>query len=704
MCANGACGNAGQQQLVISELNGGRNFVELFNGGGAALNLQNYLVQWTSADGGSGSVALPSYDVPAQGFVVLGITGQPDAGRLAVPMPVSAADFALRLVAPSGSGVDFVRLGQSLTPPATGTAWNGANAQTPTPATRQSLVRNLFSSDTDSAADWSLVAFESPGTACGRPGLCGTTCIDLETAASDCGGCGNVCAAGQVCRTGRCVAGGGRLLISEYRLTPVPSVELYNPGAVAVPLAGWRVQVVGAATFLFTAPAYTLLPGRTVVIHAVPGLDDANSLYAGAPPSGAFTDASAVTLFDGTMPVDFVRFGASTVVPPGGVSWFGAGVSYPPVSSLDVSVHRKLDVIDTDSNADFVTFNPASLGYLCQPGLSLCDGRCVNTQVNASHCGACNAPCAAPLSCNAGQCAGVTGVVLARLANTVPERFELYNGGPAAVTLDAWSVEWVSESSTDNFTLPTGTTLQPGGWLSLVEGSGSNAPGVLFMGRSITWSTAIAVTLRNATVQGVDFVRTGSSTVMPTAPTTWAGAMNAANPSDTANEVLQRTVTSPDTNSAADWSIVSPATFGSACGAGLTLCGPACVSLQDSREHCGQCGNRCPDGCAAGQCVRGSGTIRLSDGTQNSGRLEVFRNGQWGTVCDDNFDLLDATVACRELGFTSAVSTATVGGGASLLILMDDVACTGTESSLLLCPFNPVHNCSASENVGVTCQ
>lgn len=102
--------------------------------------------------------------------------------------------------------------------------------------------------------------------------------------------------------------------------------------------------------------------------------------------------------------------------------------------------------------------------------------------------------------------------------------------------------------------------------------------------------------------------------------------------------------------------------------------------------------------------------IRLVDGSNNGeGRVEVNITGTWGTVCDDIWDLRNAQVVCRQLGFDRAVealSNAYFGAGSdSMPILIDDVICYGNELALSQCLLPPFghHNCKHNEDAGVRC-
>ncbi|XP_078392583.1 scavenger receptor cysteine-rich type 1 protein M130-like [Cetorhinus maximus] len=101
--------------------------------------------------------------------------------------------------------------------------------------------------------------------------------------------------------------------------------------------------------------------------------------------------------------------------------------------------------------------------------------------------------------------------------------------------------------------------------------------------------------------------------------------------------------------------------------------------------------------------------LRLVNGMHRcEGRVEVFYNGTWGTVCSESLDSHDAEVICKQLqcGHLASIDYyARLFGEGSGPIWLDEVECMSHESTIWQCQTDPwgKHNCHHREDAGVVC-
>ena len=102
--------------------------------------------------------------------------------------------------------------------------------------------------------------------------------------------------------------------------------------------------------------------------------------------------------------------------------------------------------------------------------------------------------------------------------------------------------------------------------------------------------------------------------------------------------------------------------------------------------------------------------LRLSDGGEAHGRLEVLYEGTWGTVCHDYFDQHEAKVVCYQLGFPrngqhGFAAHAAFGQGSGP-IWLDNLGCLGGEANLKDCNhvgWGTHDHCDHSDDASVYC-
>ena len=96
----------------------------------------------------------------------------------------------------------------------------------------------------------------------------------------------------------------------------------------------------------------------------------------------------------------------------------------------------------------------------------------------------------------------------------------------------------------------------------------------------------------------------------------------------------------------------------------------------------------------------------IEDGSPGYGRVEVFQDKGWSTVCSEGWDSDDAKVVCRMLGYRDGYSLDSryVEGG-NVVQKMSRVQCNGDEDSILDCPFSePSYDCGHYMDAGVVCK
>ena len=98
--------------------------------------------------------------------------------------------------------------------------------------------------------------------------------------------------------------------------------------------------------------------------------------------------------------------------------------------------------------------------------------------------------------------------------------------------------------------------------------------------------------------------------------------------------------------------------------------------------------------------------VRLVDGSSsNEGRVEVYFNGQWGTVCDDEWNEKKVQIVCIQLGLGSTGIPESFAAGTGK-ILLNNLICIENDTILASCGHYGIGitvGCDHNDDVGVKC-
>ena len=97
--------------------------------------------------------------------------------------------------------------------------------------------------------------------------------------------------------------------------------------------------------------------------------------------------------------------------------------------------------------------------------------------------------------------------------------------------------------------------------------------------------------------------------------------------------------------------------------------------------------------------------VRLVNGNHPwEGRVEIRRNGAWGTICDDYWDGRQGKVLCKTLGYAGGTPFGGAQFGQGSGTILRNAGCNGDETNLFSCSFGSDGGCSHSEDAGVICR
>ena len=104
--------------------------------------------------------------------------------------------------------------------------------------------------------------------------------------------------------------------------------------------------------------------------------------------------------------------------------------------------------------------------------------------------------------------------------------------------------------------------------------------------------------------------------------------------------------------------------------------------------------------------------VRLVQGNQYSGRVQLLHRGTWGAVCGDGWSLEGATVVCKQLGFPGALQSLSKAEFGEILpdekVWWTGFGCSGNESSISDCldveSLSDEQSCSFNSPAGVICE